>query len=111
MQRNRVIYALAEAALVVNADFNRGGTWAGAVEQLKKYHVPVFVRSSGDPSAGLEALQQLGARPWPEPEDPDAISGILGSIARRREHATAQVELFADPVAGTTDRQAVSEPW
>ncbi len=65
MQRNRVIYALAEAALVVNAEVNRGGTWAGAVEQLKKYHVPVFVRSGGDPWAGLAALQQRGARPWP----------------------------------------------
>ena len=111
MQRNRVIYALAEAALVVNSDVNRGGTWAGAVEQLKKYHVPIFVRTSGDPSAGLEALQQRGARPWPEPVDPDTISRILGSIPPRREPATAQGELFADPVAGTTDRQAVSEPW
>ena len=110
MQRNRVIYALADAALVVNADLSRGGTWTGAVEQLKKYHTPIFVRTSGDPSAGLEALQQHGARPWPEPEDPDAISGIVGRVARRREHATAQGELFAAPEAGTADWQAVSEP-
>ena len=74
MQRNRVIYALAEAGLVVHAEVNRGGTWAGAVEQLKKYNVPVFVRSNGDPSAGLEALLERGARPWPEPEDPDALN-------------------------------------
>ena len=78
MQRNKVIYALAEAALVVNADFNRGGTWAGAVEQLKKYSVPLFVRSTGDPAEGLDALQQRGARPWPEPEDADGIKEILG---------------------------------
>ena len=109
MQRNKVIYALAKAALVVNADFNRGGTWAGAVEQLQKYHVPVFVRSSGDPSAGLEALQQRGARPWPEPEDPDAISEILGRSSPRREPATDQVELFVDPEADQADRHAVSE--
>ena len=111
MQRNRVIYALAEAALVVNADLNRGGTWAGAAELLKKYHVPVFVRSRGDPSAGLQALQQRGARPWPEPEDPDAISGILGSSSPRREPATDQVDLFADPEADMMARQAVAEPW
>lgn len=96
MQRNRVIYAIAEAGLVVNSDVNRGGTWAGAVEQLKKYHVPVFVRSSGDPSAGLAALQQRGARPWPEPKEPDAISEILGRSSPGRESATDQVELIAD---------------
>ena len=78
MQRNKVIYALAEAGLVVNADVNRGGTWAGAVEQLKKYAVPVFVRSNGDPSAGLEALLDRGAHRWPEPEDPDAVNEIIG---------------------------------
>ena len=96
MQRNRVIYALAEAGLVVNADFNRGGTWAGAVEQLKKYSVPIFVRSSVDPSEGLEALRDRGACPWPEPEDPDAIDGILGQASARHDPATDQVELFVD---------------
>ena len=34
MQRNKLIYALANAALVVSAEFEKGGTWAGAVEQL-----------------------------------------------------------------------------
>jgi DNA processing protein len=36
MQRNKLIYALADAALVVNSDFEKGGTWTGAVEQLDK---------------------------------------------------------------------------
>jgi DNA processing protein len=97
MQRNRVIYALAEAALVVNADFNRGGTWAGAVEQLKKYSVPLFVRSTGDPSEGLDALQQRGARPWPEPEDAEGIKEILG-------HGTS-----AGPEVGTASPEPASE--
>ena len=104
MQRNRVIYALAEAALVVNADVNRGGTWAGAVEQLKKYHMPVFVRTSGGPSAGLAALQQRGALPWPEPEDPGAFSGILGRGSPLSASATGQIELFADPETNTPVR-------
>ena len=51
MQRNKVIYALADAALVVNADINKGGTWAGAIEQLEKLRlVPVYVRSTGETS-------------------------------------------------------------
>ena len=110
MQRNKVIYALAEAALVVNADFNRGGTWAGAVEQLKKYSVPIFVRSSGDRSEGLEALQDRGARPWSEPEDPDEVNGIIGRGSPSHEPAMDQVELIAGPETGTAERQAASEP-
>jgi len=109
MQRNKVIYALAEAGLVVNADVNRGGTWAGAVEQLKKYSVPVFVRSNGDPSAGLEALLNRGARPWPEPEAPDAINEIIGQGAPRQEPAADQVELIAGPEAGTRERETAPE--
>ena len=36
MQRNKLIYALSDAALVVNSDHGHGGTWAGATEQLGK---------------------------------------------------------------------------
>ena len=109
MQRNRVIYALAESGLVANADVNRGGTWAGAVEQLKKYSVPVFVRANGDPSAGLEALLARGARRWPEPEDPDVINAIIRQGSPRQEPATDQFELIAGPEAGTTEREAAPE--
>ena len=35
MQRNKLIYAPADAALVVNSDYGEGGTWAGATEQLE----------------------------------------------------------------------------
>ncbi|MBU3680142.1 MAG: DNA-processing protein DprA, partial [Candidatus Kapabacteria bacterium] len=68
MQRNKLIYALSDSALVVNADHNKGGTWAGAIEQLNKYKfVPVYVRSTGAPSEALDALLEMGARPWSSP--------------------------------------------
>ena len=110
MQRNKVIYALAEAALVVNADCNRGGTWAGAVEQLKKYSVPLFVRSTGDPSEGLDALQQRGARPWPEPEDADGIEEILGHCTSVEEASTDDIEHSAEPEVGTASPEPTAEP-
>lgn len=78
MQRNKTIYALADAALVVNVTANKGGTWAGAIEQLRKYRtVPVYVRSTGEKSDGIEALQREGAQPWPNPRDPKALKKIL----------------------------------
>jgi predicted Rossmann fold nucleotide-binding protein DprA/Smf involved in DNA uptake len=63
MARNRCIYALADYALVVQSDLNKGGTWAGATENLREGWVPVFVRS--DPSApGNAELIRKGARPF-----------------------------------------------
>jgi len=80
MKRNSLIYALADSALVVNCEFNKGGTWAGAVEQLEKFFfVPVFVRSTGERSDGLEALLQKGAMPWPEPGNPQELAAVLRS--------------------------------
>lgn len=68
MQRNKYIYALADAALIVNADEKKGGTWAGAIEQLEKYqYIPIYVRSTGRNSEGLNALKNNGALLWDNP--------------------------------------------
>ena len=80
MRRNKLIYALSDAGLVVNSDHNKGGTWTGAVEQLDKLRlVPIYARADGEVSKGLEALLSRGARSWPNPETPDefrlALSG------------------------------------
>lgn len=78
MQRNKLIYALADTSLVVSSDLNKGGTWAGATEQLDKLRlVPVYVRSTGEFSAGLAALRSKGAIPWPNPEDVDAFEAVF----------------------------------
>jgi len=74
MQRNKLIYALSDAALVVSSDYQKGGTWAGAVEQLEKFRfVPVYVRSSGEPQQGLIGLLKKGAIRWPDPGTPEAL--------------------------------------
>ena len=78
MQRNKLIYALSDAALVVNSDYGKGGTWTGATEQLDKLKLaPVYVRANGEMGRGLEALRERGARPWPAPETPEALERIL----------------------------------
>ena len=78
MQRNKLMYALAEAALVVSSDYEKGGTWAGAVEQLEKLRFGiVYVRSTEKIEKGLEALQRKGALPWPNPTTPEEFAQVL----------------------------------
>lgn len=98
MQRNKLIYALADASLVVNADLNKGGTWAGAIEQLDKLKfVPVYIRSTGVLSAGLDVLRKKGAMPWPNPQDVNSFEAVF-NVAVPMPAASPQVgfSLFAN---------------
>lgn len=97
MQRNKVVYALADASLVVSSDVEKGGTWAGAIEQLKKLKlVRVFVRSTGTPQRGLDALRGNGAIPWPNPVTPEELHILLDAPADQ----LAEMQL---PMAPQTD--------
>ena len=81
MQRNKLIYALADAALVVSTDFNKGGTWAGATEQLDKLRmVPVYARSTPESSAGIDALRKKGAVAWPDPDDAPSFNAVFAAL-------------------------------
>lgn len=78
MQRNKLIYGLSDTSLVVNSDLNKGGTWTGAVEQLDKLRfVPVFIRSTGESSVGLDGLRKKGALSWPNPQDVDSLEAVF----------------------------------
>lgn len=97
MQRNKVIYALSDAALVVNADINKGGTWAGAIEQLDRLRlVPIYVRSTGEPSRGLDALKNKGAMPWPNPVDAIALDAVFQPNTPKTPDSPVQSELSFD---------------
>jgi len=70
MGRNKVIYALADHAVVVQFTAGEGGTWAGAVERLDHNQkslgsVPVFVRVTNDSDEGWLKLQNRGAHKFP----------------------------------------------
>ena len=102
MQRNKLIYALSDAALVVNSDYGKGGTWTGAVEQLDKLKlVPVHVRASGEVGEGLKGLRERGAIPWPEPKTPEALEEILDAAAGEGYGAPGQQTLLANARDGS----------
>lgn len=80
MQRNKLIYALADAALVVQSDYGKGGTWAGAIEQLDKLRlVPVYILPNTQQDAALESLGKKGALTWPNPTTPEDFKEILAT--------------------------------
>ncbi len=105
MERNKQIYALADAALVVKSDHGHGGTWAGATEQLDKLcYVPVYVRRPEEPCAALDALVERGARPWP---DPEALSD-LQALVSDEESTVSKLDGQTDdspPTKTETDNQ------
>lgn len=94
MQRNKIIYAFSDAALIVNSDFEKGGTWSGAIEQLEKMHlVPIYIRSNENVGKGLKALKEKGALIWPNPETPEEFAGVYTNLADRMKEKSLQEEL------------------
>lgn len=65
MGRNKIIYALSTWAVVVHCSLERGGTWAGALEDLRRCTVPLLVRSGSMAPEGNRRLIELGGIPLP----------------------------------------------
>jgi DNA processing protein len=63
MRRNRLVYVMAQAAVVAATAAEKGGTWAGAIENLQHHWVPIYVRNDGSP--GSRELARAGALPIP----------------------------------------------
>jgi predicted Rossmann fold nucleotide-binding protein DprA/Smf involved in DNA uptake len=86
MGRNKLIYALADFALVVRFAHGEGGTWAGVDEHLRKNKssspARVFVNVSRAPEAGWSELRGHGARPFPEADFfTGNVAEVLGGAA------------------------------
>lgn len=61
MGRNKYIYCLSDASLVIHSG-TKGGTWSGARENIKKRWVPLWIKPTKDLEAGNEALVTEGAQ-------------------------------------------------
>lgn len=67
MGRNKLIYTLADYAIVVASDAEKGGTWAGATEALRAKWIPVFVLDHPNMPEGNTLLLKKGALVFPHP--------------------------------------------
>jgi hypothetical protein len=83
MGRNRLIYTLADHAIVVASGVEQGGTWAGAIEALKAQWLPVFVLDHPNMPQGNRALLEKGANilPYPLPVKPIQLKAWLDEHA------------------------------
>jgi predicted Rossmann fold nucleotide-binding protein DprA/Smf involved in DNA uptake len=94
MGRNKLIYALADYGLVVSADHNKGGTWEGATEELKRTPSrPVFVRLTGCIPKGNQKLVELGAIAFPSFHNNKNPAELLSSAAIAWSHKPQASEL------------------
>ncbi|MCK5827747.1 DNA-protecting protein DprA [Candidatus Bipolaricaulota bacterium] len=105
MARNKLIYAMADYGLVVSATYNRGGTWAGAIEELRRERArPIFVRLDETAPQGNRKLADRGAIVFPHPDDGHVTSEWLQHVAAME--SSTQIPLFQD----VTVADIVKEP-
>lgn len=91
MMRNKYIYAQSEATLVVKSDYNKGGTWSGATENLKNQWALTLCRNHLS-YAGNKALIQKGAIPV----DDDWDGSIQAFTEKEHHESIQQLSLFGD---------------
>lgn len=112
MGRNRYIYTLADQALVIDSALRSGGTWEGAVENLKHGWVPLYVRTPGE-GPGNAALVAEGAVPFTVAADStETLRDLFGARAVGDNQAgdggrSAQASLLATE---TDSADATAEP-
>lgn len=96
MGRNKLIYTLADYAIVVASDAEKGGTWAGANEALKSKWIPVFVLDHPDMPEGNKMLLQKGALqfPHPFPEHHQELKSWLDKHTAEIKSDLSQLSLF-----------------
>jgi predicted Rossmann fold nucleotide-binding protein DprA/Smf involved in DNA uptake len=77
MGRNKVVYALSAVTVVIASDTEKGGTWEGAVEALRRDygHVAVWLGEGAGPgnerlvARGAISISDLDDRAWLDPPE------------------------------------------
>ncbi len=112
MGRNKYIYCLADAALVVHSG-SSGGTRAGAEENLKKGWVPLWVKPTQDKEAGNQSLVDAGGTWCEEKIEQLDIGSLLAPVETpfsRQEPDQAEPMSSHEPGTDSANEPSESEP-
>ncbi len=78
MRRNKYIYCLANIAIAVHSG-TKGGTWEGAIENIKNDWAPIWIKPTNDSSAGNKTLVTKGAKFLPDELDSIDLANLVNS--------------------------------
>ena len=95
MGRNKYVYCLSRAAVVVHSAREKGGTLTGALENLRNRWVRLWVRNAGGAAAGNARLAEQGASRLPERMEEIDFSDLFAEEAAQDCHP-ASYEAFLE---------------
>jgi predicted Rossmann fold nucleotide-binding protein DprA/Smf involved in DNA uptake len=104
MERNKLLYGLSDAALVVASSADSGGTWAGATEALRHGGVKVFVKTTGVVAPGNPKLVRMGGIPFPA----EPWENVQGLFTAPEENHQLMFSAMASKAAFAAEQGAVS---
>jgi len=80
MSRNKIVYAMSKAAFIIASDAKKGGTWTGAIENLRNSWTQSYVLSFGNVKTGNLELLKSGCLPFTEEMlDVDFLKNLVRS--------------------------------
>lgn len=113
MDRNKYIYAMADFAFVAQSD-TKGGTWTGAVEELKRPdHHPLYVYMGHVRIEGCAKLVEKGGIEWPPDATLPSMLAKARAVSSEKPPLASQPTLFdfaAKPSPSDAGELKVSEP-
>lgn len=105
MARNKYIYCLSDRAVAVHSG-TKGGTWNGAVENMKNFWVPLWVKQTTDTKAANGMLVERGAKWLPENLLEDDLRNLNNWLADDTTNPQKPMALFA----GEESQAVCNEP-
>ncbi len=99
MERNVLVYAASEAAILVAVRHGAGGTWHGAREALRRRLCPLLVHSppTAQPGSGTAAFLAMGAVELPTSLEVESLrAGVLESLRRSHCPDGSLAEFFGE---------------
>ena len=105
MGRNKLIYAISGATVVIHSG-RTGGTWSGAIENLRNKWVPLWVKVNNDSDSGNLEIIKKGGKVLPD----DVIDWKVELLIANENIGTIPKDLFSglnnsEPEAKTINKK------